>query len=458
MNLGDLISFCGNLLDYDPTNATYREQLVAILNDAQTRTLTDRPWDFSMRDRTLKVYTDVSHEMSFVNGSATVAGINFPSSPSAIKPGSRWDRGQLTVTDSNGATFQYLVAYVKSANQLFISRDFEGVTGTYTVTLKFRDVYLPSDCMTVQNVSDPEVGIPAKALFLSKWEREDANLDPDLLGTIEAYLPSEGKRTPAPQVPRGVSVVAGVGQGIRTINVYMVNVYGPAATNYPVYRPEVSDGWESAFSKVATYTLADNQTLTFTPEAIPSATGFYRRYYFTCPEANILAPVRVRDALGEQGGPPVIGVDTIDPQGGVTLAPNLALSHLESQNFQSTSVRYRHDQSAAYQSVQLYPHPSADQGLNVRMVVTPQRMMEDQDAPLVPASYAQVIAYAALENLTLKVDNPALSAVYQRKKDTLYKGMEQRFLQAVPRRIIKGTPTAGYKFMTNPYGKLTFIP
>jgi len=76
----------------------------------------------------------------------------------------------------------------------------------------------------------------------------------------------------------------------------------------------------------------------------------------------------------------------------------------------------------------------------------------------VPASYAQVIAYAALENLTLKVDNPALSAVYQRKKDTLYKGMEQRFLQAVPRRIIKGTPTAGYKFMTNPYGKLTFIP
>ena len=38
-------------------------------------------------------------------------------------------------------------------------------------------------------------------------------------------------------------------------------------------------------------------------------------------------------------------------------------------------------------------------------------MMEDQDAPLVPASYAQVIAYAALENLTLKVDNPALKTM-----------------------------------------------
>jgi len=456
MNLSELVSFCGNLLDYDPTNATYREQLVSLLNDAQIRCLTDRPWDFAMRDRVLRVYTDVSHQMNLVNGSATVSGVNFPSNPSLITPGSRWDQGRMTVTDSNGVTGNYIIAWVSSVNQLFLSRDFEGVTGTYTVTIQFRDVFLPSDCMTIQNVSDPSVGIPAKAGFLSKWEREDANLDPELLGSIEAYLPSEGKRTPAPQVPRGVAVVAGASQGIRTINVYMVNVYGPEATNAPVYRPEVSDGWESAFSKVATYNLTDAQTLRFTPEAIPSATGFYRRYYFTCPEANILAPVRVRSAGGQ--GFAALNVDTVNPQGGVTLAPNLALSNLEGQSFQSTSVRYRHDQSAAYQSIQLYPHPSADQGLNVRMVVTPQRMLEDQDSPLIPASYAQVIAYATLENLTLKVDNPALSAVYARKKDTLSKGMEQRFLQAVPRRIVKGTPTAGYRFMSNPYGKLTFTP
>jgi hypothetical protein len=45
-----------------------------------------------------------------------------------------------------------------------------------------------------------------------------------------------------------------------------------------------------------------------------------------------------------------------------------------------------------------------------------------------------------------------------RKKDTLYKAMEQRYLKEVPRRIIKGTPTAGYRFVRNPYGKLTFTP
>jgi hypothetical protein len=67
-----------------------------------------------------------------------------------------------------------------------------------------------------------------------------------------------------------------------------------------------------------------------------------------------------------------------------------------------------------------------------------------------------LIAYSALENLTLKVDNPALSAVYARKKDTMYKAMEQAYLKAVPRRIIRGNPTAGYRYVKNPFGKLTF--
>tara|TARA_R110000796_G_scaffold145845_2_gene262443 strand:- start:6439 stop:7812 length:1374 start_codon:yes stop_codon:yes gene_type:complete len=456
VHLGELIDFVGNLLDYDPTNVTYRAQLVSILNDSQTRTLTDRPWDFSMKERVLRVYTDASHLFNVVNGSATVAGTAFPIAGSVVKPGSRWDRGIVTITDSAGVTQDYTIAFVRTANQLFLDRDFEGVTGAYTVTIKFRDVYLPSDTMTIQNVGDPIVGIPAKAAFLSKWEREDANLDPDLLGVIEAYLPSTGRTVPAPQTARGVSVVSGSSQGVRTIQVYMVNVHGPRAINCPVYRRDVSDGFESALSKVGTFVLADNQTLTMTPETINAQTGLYRRYYFTCAEAGILAPVRARNADNEQGGGLALDVDTVDPFGSVTLKPDLSLATLTSQNFHSRSIRYVWNNSAAYQSVQLFPHPSSNQDLNVRAVITPARMQEDQDAPMVPASYAQVIAYAALEALTLKVDNPALSAVYQRKKEVLYKGMEQRFLQAVPRRIIKGTPTAGYRFTRNPFGPLTF--
>jgi len=456
MNLGNLVDFVGNLLDYDPTNETYREQLVSLLNDAQTRCLTDRPWDFAMRDRKLNVWTDVSVDVGVVNGSGTVTGGPFPVSPTAVRPGSEYELGYLEVTDSNALTTMYRVMYVAASNQLFLDRDFVGASGSYTALLRRREIYLPSDCAQVQNVADPSVGIPAKALFLSKWEREDANLDPTLLGTIEAYLPSEGLRVQAPTTPRGVSIVAGVGQGVRTIHVYMVNVYGPRSTPFPVYPRDVSDGFESAFSKVQSFTLSDSQTLQFTPEVIPNKTGYYRRYYFSCPEANILAPVRVRSAGGQNFA--AAGVDTVPPTGTVTLNPDLSLTTLQGQNFQSTSVRYQFDQSAVYQSIQLYPHPSADQELDCRMLISPSRMQEDQDAPLVPSAYAQLIAYAALENITMKVSNPALSQVYMRKKDTLYKGMEQAYLKAVPRRMIKGTPNAGYKFMTNPFGQLRLLP
>jgi hypothetical protein len=454
MNLGELLDFCGNLLDYDPSNSTYREQLVSLLNDAQTRCLTDRPWAFCSRDRKLQAWTDSTLQLTFTNGQAQVTGAGFPLSADPVTPGSNLAGAVLTFTDSAGTAHTHHVAWVELTTRLYVDRAYTGVSGAYTATVQRREVYLPSDCMTVQNVSDPHVGIPAKALFLSKWEREDANLDPSLLGTIEAYLPSEGKRVAAPVVPRGVATVAAVGQGARTIHLYMVNVEGPAAQNFPTYDAQYSSGFESALSKVATYTLTDTQTLQLTPETIGNETGLYRRYYFTCPEANILAPVRIRHADTEDPLP--VGVDTVAPTGGITLKPDLSLATLDSQAFHARAIRYRFNQAAVYQSIELYPHVAADQDVNVRMVIAPTRMQEDQDAPLVPAAYAQIVAYAALESLALKVDNAALSQVYARKKDVLYKAMEQRYLKEVPRRIIKGLPTAGYRFTRNPFGPLSF--
>jgi len=463
MNLGQLIDFVGNLLDYDPTNTVYREQLVSLLNDAQTNILTDRPWDFAQRDRKLKVWTDVAVELNFTFGSDSVTGVGFPVSTDMVRPGSPWTGARFKVANASGELETYRVAWVKSGTQLFIDRPFTTtLSGPQTVTLLRREIVLPSDCLQVLNVSDPSVGAPAKVLFLSKWEEEDTNLDPSQLGTIEAYLPSEGRVVPAPNTPRGVSVVAGVSQGVRTVNVYMVNVRGPDATSFPAYPRDVSDGLESAFSKVQTFNLADNQTLQFKPEPLDPQTGLWRRYYFTCEEAGILAPVRVRHVEPLEPTGVTTGTDTVPPDnpafGGIVLLPNLQLSHLQTQAFQASAVRYVWNQSAAYQSVELYPHPSADQYLNVRMLVNPKRLQEDQDAPLVPHAYAQLLAFAALENLALKVDNPALSAVYARKKDGLFRAMEQAYLKSVPRRIIRGEPTAGYRFVRNPFGKLTLIP
>lgn len=456
MNLSELIDYVGNLVDYDPLNSAYRAQLTSLLNEAQVRILSDRPWTFAQRDRNVQVWTDTTLDLSVVNGSSTVAGVAFPVSASLIKPGSNLDGSRLEWVDSAGVTHVHTLAWIKNSNTLFLDRDYEGVTGTYTATVKRREIYLPSDSVTVQNISDPTVGIPQATVYLSKFEEELGNLDPNKLGRIEAFLMSQGKRTPAPARARGVSVVAGVGQGVRTINVYMVNVLAPFATNAPMYRPDVSDGFESGFSQVASFELSDLETLRFTPEVVPSRTGLYRRYYFTCPEAGVIAPVRVRSAGGQ--GVAAAGVDTVNPEGTVTLAPDLSLATLEGQSFQATSVRYVWSNAGAYQAIRLYPHPGGDQAVNLRVLLAPTKLQEDQDQPLIPESHSQIIAVAALESLAMKVANPALAEMYARKKAVLYSALEQAFLERVPRRIVKGDPIAGSRFAMNPYGPLKLVP
>ena len=463
MNLIDLLNFCGNLLDYDPVNETYREQLVSLLNDAQMRVTTAKHWSFAQRERDLQTYADTTRSVTMTADSAQVdasAGIVFPFATSTVKPGSNFELAELHVSYTVGTVTTddvYQVMYVESTSRLHIDRDFTGPTAVYTVTFKRREVYLPSDATNVMSVRDPTQGIPRPSIFLSKFERDDISLDPDLQGTVEAYLPSQSINIMAPQEPRGVATVSASSQGARTIKLFMVNVQGPRSMNYPSYRRDVSNGFESSFSKVGTFTLTNTQTLTLTPETLDKKTGMYRRYYFTCEEAGILAPVRVRNADNSQGVVALL-VDTVPPQGGVTLKPDFSLTTLQSQVFQSRSIRYFWGNSAAYRAIQLYPHPSGDQKVTVRTVIAPERMQEDQDSPLIPADYAQVIAYAALETLTLKVDNTALAQVYERKKTLMVRGMGARYLAEVPRRMVKGVPTGGYRYGTNPFGPLKFTP
>ena len=452
MKLGELIDFCGNLLDYDPTNPTYRAQLVALLNDAQQRVLVDRAWAFAQRERTIKVYADSTANITLTNGSATATG-TFTVSADRVLPGGTLELAEVKIPLTGGGYAYRQLRWIENGTTAYLDRAWDGPTAVYAVTYRRREVYLPSDATNVINVSDPSIGVPRQSLFLSKWERDSANLDRDLEGTVEAYLPSRATRVPAPQTATGVAITGAGGTVDRTIIVTMVNVWGPRSQNYDTYREDVSNGFESAMSQPTSYELTSGQSLSFTPETLPNETGLYRRYYFTCAEAGILAPVRIRSELTLAGA--VAGEDTIAPTGGRTMEPDLALATLQSQAWQSRAVRYQHANGGSYRAIMLYPHPSADQNLSVRVVIAPPRLEEDQDAPLMPEAYSQIIAYAALEQLTLKVDTPALSQVYERKKMLLLRGLEARYLGEVPRRIQKGSPALGMRYYPNPFGPLT---
>ncbi len=449
MDLASLRAFVGNLLDYDPTSTDYSDQIDVLLNDAQDRVLTDKNWDFCQLEDDVRVMSDASASFGVTNGSATVAGAAFPWSASGILPGSEWDHAAVTITDSAGISGEYRVAWVSSVNQLYLDRDFVGTTGTYSVTVKQREVYLQANTAKVLMVSDNSVGTPRPMTFLSKFARSTIALSPTQEGTSQAFLPSSGTRIPAPRSVTGVAIATpGAGRGVRTLNVYLANVVAPGALAPSTYREGVSGGLESGLSAVMSVTLADTEELALTPETLPASTGLYRRYYFTCPALGIKAPVRLRQAAGGTAGN-----DTVVPLGGVTLTPDTSLATLTGQSFQSTSVRFL-ESNGVYQSFQLYPHPSAETTFGVRRLINPSAMREDQDVPLVPESFAQIVAYAALEQVTLKHESPAMSNVYERKKMILFRSMEASYLGKAPRRIIKGGSVRG--ILPNPYGVLTF--
>jgi len=228
VNLLELRDFTGNLLDYDPTNETYTKQLTTLLNDAQVRILSDRPWDFAMREDQLRVKADETIILGVTNNSFTATGVGFPLSTDPIRPGSLLEGGIVTITDSGGLTRDYEIVHVGATTSLALDRPFRGISGTYTCTVKYRDIPLLTDAMTVHSVMDLGQGTPVPMDFLSQFTRDDVQLDPEMEGTPTHYIPSKGIRVPAPRSVTGVSVITpGAGRGVRTINVYMVNVRNP---------------------------------------------------------------------------------------------------------------------------------------------------------------------------------------------------------------------------------------
>ena len=446
MNLSALRDYCGSLLDYDPINPTYTAELTSFLNDAQQRLLGDRPWSFLVTEQVIKTRTDVSRSLVFTNGSASVTKPALaPALPvgTAALPGSVLELATITVTDSAGLTDEYVVRFVQNTTTLHIDRPFAGASGTYTVTIKRRDVYLPADTAQVMAVLDNSVGYPQEVSFLSKLDRDCYLLDPDTLGTPESFLEGEAEYVPAPRSVRGISAVTvPAGQGVRTVQVYQVNVRAPAYYGFDSY-PGYSGGFESGLSPAMTFTLSDTQELQINPDVISSSSGLYRRYYFTCTDEGIDAPRRLRGAT----------VDTVPPSGAGAFNASTALSALQSQNFDTITPRYQRTQSGAHRALQLYPHSSGDSELTVRRLVVPQDMEEAQDTPAVPSAYARVIAYEALAQLAIKADQAPLSVAFERKRAMIYQGMEQRYLGKPSRRIIKNSAGGMYPTV---FGPMTF--
>ena len=397
--LSDLRAAVAANLNYDPANDSYEVDLDRKINAAQVKVLGSHRWSFAQRETLVTVFPDYTEA-----GIPVVLGQDFVDL-SLIPADFRRaiDGHTLFLTSSTNVQSQtYNISFADLAGiRVYLTSPITQATGTYTVTVQYREIALPGDTASVEGLLDLSVGIPEPQRAMTKLNRDVIRLDPNTTGRSLYFIPSTSVKTPTPRAVSGVATVAGVAQGVRTI--YVFQTFSLA-------------GRESALSAPVEYKLTDIQTLTFTAPAIQPSTGLYRKFYFSCPQAGIKRPVLV-DASVPEG---------VDPLGGVTLAPDLSLATISSEDYLTSTIPYM--ALGSYQRFNLWPHPALVTQYQVRIQVLPQPMIEDGDAPLIPPDAAQVIEYEATSTNAIRLDNPSLGKMYRELRDGAYRQMSQTYL------------------------------
>ena len=397
--LADLRAAVAANLNYDPANDSYEVDLDRKINAAQVKVLGSHRWSFAQRETLVTVFPDYVEA-----GIPVILGQDFVDL-SLIPADFRKaiDGHTLFLTSSTNVQSQtYNISFADLAGiRVYLTSPITQATGTYTVTVQFREIALPGDTASVEGLLDLSVGIPEPQRAMTKLNRDVIRLDPNTTGRSLYFIPSTSVKTPTPRAVSGVATVAGVAQGIRTI--YVFQTFSLA-------------GRESALSAPVEYKLTDIQTLTFTAPAIQPSTGLYRKFYFSCPQVGIKRPVLV-DASVPEG---------VDPLGGVTLAPDLSLATISSEDYLTSTIPYM--ALGSYQRVNLWPHPALVTDYQVRVQVLPQPMIEDGDTPLIPPDAAAVIEFEATANNALRLDNQSLAQMYRDLRSAAYRQMQQTYL------------------------------
>ena len=405
MRLTDLRDMIANVVDYDPNVETYRTQINQLINDAYYRLFATKPFTFAQKETIVKAYTDIDiGDITIVNGAhvANAIGTAFDSTY----------EGQII--ELGGV--EYTIAWVLNATTLYLTENYNGtsiVNGTAKV--KFRYLDLPEDCVAVLQVARRSKNLtpqePGRMVPLTRYEDEYYNLPLDEVNLPRYWVMADEYHVNTPRMVTISAAAAPAGKGVRTVDVSMSYVFA---------------GRESALSTPAALTLSDTQILNVTLVALPNTTGVYRKVYVRNTTAGWRGERSVADDAGAVEHPPNFA--------GVKAYTLASTSFNDTFEFNSTPYNAT---DGTTQRIRLYPRQSANYDITVRYLYRPQFLVNDNDTPEFPSASHQIIAYMALKELFVKLDNLPQANLYDRKVAQEMLKLEQRYLTQIPRRFIK---------------------
>ena len=392
MNLAEMRSMVGSIVDYDPNVQTYKDEVNRIINELYLDFFTDRPWKFAQETQEIQIYKDVT-----VTACAIAVGANtlIKLTPSF----SDWMEGAIveisgaTVAADNG---EYVIA--KSAATTLYLEGFSGSTAeTVTAKIKQRFIDMPEDCSEVLSIGirNPTQGTKAHFDYLSRARDEELALLLSSTGLPTDWLIYDDVTMNQPVLqPTLVANAAGT-------------TWSEVGTYY-VHYTFVHKNKESAPSPVATATgTTGNWRLDISNiQNTGTNSGIFKRFYLRTTTNSAFYQVSNAD-INEAA---VSATDL-----------NVAVDYL-------INARRMPENDGHYKRVRLYPRQDTDYLIEARFVYRPDRLIEDTDVPEFPPDHHRYLVYRACQELFVKHDNLQHSEMYRRKADVELLRIENLYL------------------------------
>ena len=407
MRLVDLRNMIANIVDYDPAVDTYRQQITDLINDAYYRLYTEKQFTFAQKETIVKAYKDI--EVNVTTANPTTAQLTLTVAVSPIP--THW-AGQ--VIEINGT--EYEIAWVETSTVMWLTTDTPNLTAatTYAAKIKFRYLDLPSDCVAIMNVAKRSMTLtpqePGMFTALARYEDEYYNLPLDEVNLPNYWVPFDEYHVSTPRAVKSLSASAASTGVSVTLNVSMSYVYA---------------GRESALSAFTTITT-DKIDLDVTFSVLPNRTGYYRKIYVSNPSFGWKGE-RCLNIKGTTNNliPVSSGSETFD------IRHTVCEDGFEFNTKPYTAI------DGNTQRIRLYPRQDQDYDITIRYMFRPQPLVNDNDTPEMPSSSHHILAYMALRELFVKLDNLPQANMYERKVAQEMVKLEQRYLTQIPRRFVK---------------------
>ena len=444
MNVKEIRQRIFDQMDYFPDLQQYRDSVVRRMNDRYQELCDSAHWLWIQKESAVNLKAQIT-------GSSTNTLTHTAANPRKLTTSfscTTQMEGQKIENTDTGKFFTIVRAY--DVNTLFISDDFvlTGAASTDYENFKitFSRVALPKDCVEVLGFMDRKAD-RGRLSFINRRREERVYLDKDTTGDPSIIVEDEHIIDEPPMLTPNISYVGRETTvlELNAIHGYFSNLFthgtinplnslSPRATYeylYTIYR----EGRESPPSETVSVTISEIDT-GYNGVFLSGFenTGYYQTSNSTVRIENGMYKHIYRRDVTNDGKWMLVGTIPSTTQVFVDreLVPkdpfHYLMSGLANYRYTSTTDIIRFKDPGPYQYVRFWYTPDEDKSISIRYHYRPNSLVADNDAPLIPIQYHQILVYMVLQDMFLQMQDTVQSQLFERRAGAMLAQLRRRYL------------------------------